>query len=787
MPATVDEIKTLMSVAGASSYMAAMLQAARATEDLARRTRRANQQMAANTNATFDEIANRWRDAKTGQFVKGAGSGWGGPAALATGIATAYALEIAFLTKTLQLLKVAWVDVTREGMKFESLMKDTEIQSGSTAEAMERVKSAALSQDLVDLGMSGTMAADAYKLLASEGYSAAEMQQAMLPIMQTAVATGGDQAQMTRMMLAIMRQYKFELSDLPAIGNAITGALNMTTFQIDDLMGAMKYAGPIASSMGWSFGETVAVLNVLYQQMGNFEMVGTGFRGVMNALMTPSQQMQAAFAEAGLNIQDFAKYSNDAGAALQWLQSGTWNQALIMRAFGAEAGLAATILIGAAVPSIIKTGDTIDTTGNVARDATNKMSTLEGRIAQLTAGFANLKIELYEASKFLSSDLVQGVSLAQQAVSQYLDASIEKLQAHEKATGTNRDMQLEVAQDIIKAGAAIATIMIHISRVLAYQAAQVLVLVESYQALKLVMLDMELNYRKMWPGISNRESELPALIKRTRQDISETHAALVAAGKWAIGGEATKVIEQIERAKEDLLQRVAILSALRGVKMPSPSSGASDTSRNKAATATQQPVTEDLEEANKLYAQQIQAIAEITRQQKSLTDDPVRAAQIELAGKEAALEILRRQEATALRLKADEEKLREARLARMRGESEVLEAQKAIRDQESRVNEHERSRNVQYFEELAKRHRAVNDAVQMVIGGRLSEQVQEQIKRLGSLGEAKGWLRGIRRQGNNRIVLELQDRTGTLTQGQINQVGDWILGNLRQSAARAPI
>lgn len=107
--------------------------------------------------------------------------------------------------------------------------------------------------------------------------------------------------------------------------------------------------------------------------------------------------------------------------------------------------------------------------------------------------------------------------------------------------------------------------------------------------------------------------------------------------------------------------------------------------------------------------------------------------------------------------------------------------------EDSEKAEEERRRAADDMDRLAKKAKAINDAVQMVIGGRLSEMVQDQIRRLGAMGDgSKGWLAGIRPAGSNKIVLELRS-TGELTDRQVAQVQNHLIGIIKQAPAGAPL
>jgi len=731
MPATVDELKTILSVAGQASYMGAMMGAASATENLARRTVRAHQEMAAASTVYFDETAQRWRDLNSGQFAKLQGEGLGGTMALLTVIGVGLAAELAVVTMALRQAERAFLATSKAAAEFEDTMAFVQIQSGASAVDMARIKDIALGPELIELGVDALHAADGFKGLAAMGYSVADMQAAMVTITQASVATGGDLTMMTGSLLAIMAQYKYTIAELPTVANAVTAALNKTKFQIEDLMLTMKYAGPIASSMGWSIGETVAVLNALYSVLGNAELTGTGFRGVLNALLAPSSQTATAMEEAGLKIEDLRLHMQDAGDLLSWLQSGTWDTALIMRAFGAEAGNAAAVLLNASVPAIEQTGMAIDTTGNVAKDAETKMGTLKGALAQLEAGFVAIKVKIGEANNVLTQEFVGGVKLAEAAALSYLDRTIARWNAQSQTIKDNRDMQLEVAESIIKVGARMATMALEVSRVLAVQAGFVASLAYDYYILRIAIMEAFLAWEQ-WTvagriyGVSTGfdEQRFQGQMDNVKGTMRDLAGFIDATWDWAFAGGATRAISAVEEAERNMLASVHAQMAVAGIYMPK--GGETNSAGRKPAASARQQAAE--------------AAAATQQGMRSELD-------------------MRRQIA----------------------ETQARQAAEA---------ERERMRQAQYMDDSVRRVNEVDRAVQSVIGGRLSELVQAQIGRLTGAGTNSGraLLGTAKMLGMDKFVIELPITwKGKFNEEQKAEVINTLLPALNSALNKVPV
>lgn len=779
MPVNVDELKTVLAVAGQQNYLAAMFAAARATTNLERTTVLANRRMGESTDAYFDKVSNRYRDAQSGQFLA-KNSFLGGSWAMAA--ATVLAAESALLAGALRLAAGAFREVTTAGREFEATMKDVENQSGASADEMERIKEAALSPELQKLGVSGNAAAQAYKELASYGYDAAQMQAAMLSITQVAIATGSDQEAVTRAMLGVMNQYKLAITDMPAIANAFTAALNQTSFQMNDFMLAMKYAGPIAGSMGWSMGETAAVLDQLNKTFVNAEMSGTGFRGFMNTLLAPSVEAKTAFAEAGLNIEDFRQVMGDAGETLKWFQSGNWDSAKIMRAFGAEAGNAALVLRATNVPALEAATAAVNTNGNAAADAANKVNTLDGAVKKAAAAFENAKIRLSALTSGLATDFVNAVGLAMQAMQDYLTETRDQLDLTGSSLGAGRDRVLHFAEAFITGAAIVARGAIQISRYVALQAAQIANLVNVYNVARLAWL--ELGYAWAWVlGNDDRKRALSEEIDEVKRTIAGFGKFQTDMAKWAFLGGATAAMGEVDDLESKLLKKVRELrdkaieeqrKAENGTGAPLPDKG--------NPTAVPDTSAANLDAAEEALRVDLKRLALWERRAKAGTTDAAQIAMIELAAREKELEIMQQMERLVYNVTSDEKKRRDASLAREESEIGVVEAKKKIAEEAIKLNEQERMKNAQAMDQLAKKGRAINDAVQMVIGGQLSQLARDQIARLSQARSNQGWLQSVR--ANNRtITLQLRPE-GPLAEQQVEQVMNLLVPIIEQAGKR---
>lgn len=786
-----DTLKTVLQVAGQANYMSAMMSAATATDTLARRVRQSNRDMLDSSALYFDETARRWRDAETGRFAKIAGQGFGQQLAVVTALATVLAAEIAMLTQVARVAAGAYRQAAEAFSEYEAVMKDVELQSGATAAQMEQMRAATLSRDLSDMGIAAKGAAEGYRRLSSEGFSVSEMQMMNLPITQAALVLGLDQAETTKLMLNLMRQYNLEAADMTMIADNLVGALNSTSLQGDEVAAALRYMGVTAGGLNWTLAETLAIADPLVGALGNAEMAGVYFREMMNLLKDPTNEAAAAFAAAGLNVADFRKHSQSAGDFLTWLQGGLWDTSLIAQAFGNRAADAAQILLNVEVPALRQNTAAINEMGVAQKNAEEKTKTQQGSVKALAAAYENMKVRLGEAVQMITKDYLGGVKLVVDAINQYLEGWREQLRKTDGKQLETRDIVLQVAEQLIYASARIAIMAIQVSRAMAIQAAQVGVLVHGYYVLKLAINELQYAYR-WWIGDKTGMTEMSAEMDKTKKTIMEINKGIAESLKWGLGGGASAAIKDIEKAEEELLSRVRKMRDEQIKREQADAAKAKTPAGQHAQPGGQaEPDKADPNKALEYRLNQLKQMRNALEiwvgKAKASVSEPLEEAAIEIAYREKDWQLLVQMEALTRQMSASEQDKWAATVARAEAEVRILEARKRMNEEAMRQNEQERKKNETHFAEMARRHQAVNDAVQMVIGGRLSELVQDQIKRLGAMGDgSKGWLAGIRPAGHNKIVLELRS-TGELTDRQVAQVQNHLIGIIKQAPAGAPL
>ncbi|MBY9021722.1 MAG: phage tail tape measure protein, partial [Candidatus Lokiarchaeota archaeon] len=124
---------------------------------------------------------------------------------------------------------------------------------------------------------------------------------------QTAIVLGTDEAETTKLMLNLMQQYNLEASDMAHISDVLAGALANTSFQGNELMETMKYAGVAAGELGWSLAGTIPIIDAVIKVTGEASMAGTQFRMMIMKLRDPTAEMIKEFEKFGITMAEVAE------------------------------------------------------------------------------------------------------------------------------------------------------------------------------------------------------------------------------------------------------------------------------------------------------------------------------------------------------------------------------------------------------------------------------------------------------------------------------------------------
>lgn len=288
---------------------------------------------------------------------------------------------------------------------FEQAMANAASVSGATAEEFEKMKQVAREMGATT-AFSAKEAGDAMYYMASAGWKANQMAEAIQPTLDLAAATQSDLAFTTDTVIATLNQFGMESKDTSKVTNVFAAAIGNSQATLEKLSYSMRYVGPVANSLGYSLEETTAALMGLYNAGFKGEQAGTVLRGALSRLMNPSKEAMEAISSLGLTFDQVNPATNSLADIIGILAQKGIDTATAVQLFGQEAGPGMMALINQGKDALIGYQDAITGTNAAGEMAKKQLDTLKGRFKILWSQISEVAIQIGDILIPIISDLV---------------------------------------------------------------------------------------------------------------------------------------------------------------------------------------------------------------------------------------------------------------------------------------------------------------------------------------------------------------------------------------------
>lgn len=195
------------------------------------------------------------------------------------------------------------VVATKVGGDFEAQMSRVKAISGATGSAFDELR-----QQAIDLGaktaFSAKESAAGMENLASAGFDANEIMQAMPGLLDLAAVSGGDVALASENAATALRGFNLDASEAGHVADVFAEAAADTNAEVGDMGYAMKYIAPVANSMGLSLEEVAAAIGIMSDAGIKGTQAGTTLRGALSRLAKPTKPMIGVMNQLGLSFYD---------------------------------------------------------------------------------------------------------------------------------------------------------------------------------------------------------------------------------------------------------------------------------------------------------------------------------------------------------------------------------------------------------------------------------------------------------------------------------------------------
>jgi TP901 family phage tail tape measure protein len=310
-------------------------------------------------------------------------------------------------------------------MSFEKAMSGVAAATMGTTAEMRQLSEAALKAG-ADTVFSATEAAAGQTALAKAGVSTANiLGGALTGALDLAAAGELDVGRAAEIAATSMTQFGLAGKDVPHIADVLAAAAGKAQGSVQDMSLALGYVGPVAAQMSVSLEETAGTIALLAEQGILGEQAGTGLRGMLSSLTSPSAQVREEMEKLGISVYDaggqFVGFEGVAGQ-LQSRMAGLTNaerDEAFGRIFGNAQITAARVLYAGGADAVRKWTDEVNDSGYASRQAAIKLDNLAGDLEALGGSIETALIKSGSSANGVLREMAQ---TATGVVNAYSDA-----------------------------------------------------------------------------------------------------------------------------------------------------------------------------------------------------------------------------------------------------------------------------------------------------------------------------------------------------------------------------
>ena len=247
-------------------------------------------------------------------------------------------------------------------------------------------------------------AADAQGYLAMAGFAPQAIRAAMPDMLSLAKAGDSELADTADIASNILTGFNLQAADMGRLGDVLVGTFTRSNTNLQMLGETMKYAGPVAASVGQDIETVAAMAGKLGDAGIQGSMGGTALRAILNRLSAPPKAAAKALDELGISATDAQGNLRDVPTVLQEIYDKTKNMGDAQRAgllkgiAGEEAVAGLQVLVAQAgsggLQDFIST--LRQTEGEASQTAKVMADNLRGDLSALGSAWEDLGIQMQE-------------------------------------------------------------------------------------------------------------------------------------------------------------------------------------------------------------------------------------------------------------------------------------------------------------------------------------------------------------------------------------------------------
>ncbi len=291
------------------------------------------------------------------------------------------------------------------GLEFDAAMSKVQALTRLDGASEEM---AALREQARQLGAStqftAGQAADAQGFLAMAGFKAESIQAAMPGMLDLAKAGDSGLAETADIASNILTGFNLQASETGRLGDVLVGTFTRSNTNLQMLGETMKYAAPVAASVGQDIETVAAMAGKLGDAGIQGSMGGTALRAILNRLSAPPKAAADALNTLGISAVDAQGNLRDMPTVLQEIYEKTKNMGdadragLLKGIAGEEAVAGLQVLVKQAGSGALQefVSTLKNTEGEASATAKTMADNLRGDLSAMGSAWEDLGIQLQE-------------------------------------------------------------------------------------------------------------------------------------------------------------------------------------------------------------------------------------------------------------------------------------------------------------------------------------------------------------------------------------------------------
>lgn len=245
---------------------------------------------------------------------------------------------------------------------------------------------------------SATEVALGMQVMARAGFEVEKVIGAMPAITDAAIVADAKLADITRIVISTMNQYKLGIEDTAKISDVLVAASNKADVTIEGLGHGMSFVGSAANSLGVSLEQTAAIIGLAAKVGIDAGSAGAGLRRALFAMISPGNEAAKIFEKYGIKVKDAKGEMRDFSDIITDFEESKIRPEEMEKIFGLRA---VTLMMGLAGLGGKKMKDltkAIEESGGIAAKTSQIFrKSLKGRVDDLKATFIELGIVIKNA------------------------------------------------------------------------------------------------------------------------------------------------------------------------------------------------------------------------------------------------------------------------------------------------------------------------------------------------------------------------------------------------------